>query len=201
MENEDGGTPDVGAPTTVDASKYQALEQKFGRTVEAKKGLEARVAELEAENQQLAEKTSSVDTLARKLQEAEDRAAQASTRFERFRAIAGAVGSTDPDAVEAFEWRYSKLEGDDKPAFEDWLEAMKKDPDSAPTVLRPFLGGVSGFGGTQEGKPKPRPVPGGGHRQPADAPSRYSSGEIKRIREEAVRTGDWSKWEAIRGTA
>lgn len=200
MENEEGGTPEGGAPpATVEASRYDALNEKFGRTVEAKKNLEAEVAQLKAENQELAEKTSGYNTLAQKLQEAEQRAAESNKRFDRFRAIASTVGSTDPEAIEAFEWRYGKINDDNKPDFEAWLEALKKEPETAPAVLRPFLGGATTGGESKpETKPKPRTVPGGSHQQPPQAPSQHSPEEIARIRQEAVQTGDWSKYEAVR---
>lgn len=170
--------------------------EKFDRVVAAKRGLEQQVAELRETNQALEERTSSVDALAAQLDEARAAVQDAAGKFDRYRSISSAVGSTDPDVIEAFEWQYGRMGADERPALPDWINGLKKSPGEAPAVLRPWLE-------SKQATPEPqqqarRPSPSAGHKQPPGASSAYSNEEMRRIRQDALMTGDWSEWQRVR---
>ena len=165
----------------------------YRRVVTAKQGLETQVAELQSKVAELSEKTASVDTLMGEVEKYKTEAEQANTRFERFKTISSELGTTDPDAIEAVEWRYGKLEGDERPSIGDWLGQLKQEPDKAPTVLRPFL--------TQEPPqqpPKQAPKPRGGNGEPAGGGATVTNAQLSAAREKATSTGDWSDYRALR---
>ena len=169
---------------TVDYDKYQ-------RVVSAKQGLERQVEELKTEAAALSEKAATVDTLATQVGEWRSKAEEASGKFSRWQDIATRIGTTDADAIEAVEWQYGRIGGDDRPALGDWLDGLKAEPDKAPTILRPLLG-------SDAAQPKPKPKDKAGSAAPPAAGSQYSAEEIRAIRIEATRTGDWQKYREIR---
>lgn len=190
MENEEQGAQQAPeGPAMIERSK-------FDRVVEAKKGLERQLAEAREANQSLEERVSSVDSLAKRLEAAEQAAQAAESRFSRYQTISSAVGSTDSDVIDAFEWQYGRLQGDDRPDLGEWIKGLRAQPEAAPAVLRHWLGGQEKP--TQEPKAAPRPSPSAGHRQPPGGESAYSSAELRGIRQEAMITGDWSKWAQVR---
>lgn len=189
-------------PKTIEYTTYQ-------RVVSAKQGLETQVGELKDQVASLSEKVATVDNLTGQVTEWQQKAQQAETRFARFKDIAEALGSTDSDAIEAVEWQYGKLSGDDKPEMATWLSGLKEAPDTAPAVLRPFLTPQAAVKApeaadkaTEPGKPpgshKASPRPPAASSQPPGAPSQHSPEQIRIIRESALRTGDWSKYREIR---
>lgn len=165
---------------------------KFSRVVQAKRNLEAQVAELREQNQALEEKASSIDLLAQQLQDAQGRVAQAEQRFTDYQAISGAVGTTDAEVIEAFEWQYSRLDAD-RPALGEWITGMRSDPSKAPAVLRPWLA-------TEEQKaekPARRASPSASHKQPAAGQSEFSEAEFRTARAELL-NGRPEKWLQMR---
>lgn len=165
---------------------------KFSRVVQAKRNLEAQVAELREQNQALEEKASSIDLLAQQLQDAQGRVAQAEQRFTDYQAISGAVGTTDAEVIEAFEWQYSRLDAD-RPALGEWITGMRSDPSKAPAVLRPWLA-------TEEPKaekPARRASPSASHKQPAAGQSEFSEAEFRTARAELL-NGRPEKWLQMR---
>lgn len=185
-EQEPQEAPRSAAPETVE-------REKFARVVAAKRGLEQQLAELREQNQALEERVSSVDALTAQIEELQGKLAGAEQRFSRYQTISSAVGTTDTDVIELFEWQHSRL-GDDRPPLTDWLGELKKSPDAAPSVLRGFLAAPK----AEEPAPAPRangrrPSPSAGHVQPPGAPSAFSRDEMAALRAEALATGDWSK--------
>ena len=181
---------------TVDYDKFGRVVEvktvdydKFSRVVEAKRGLERQVEELRAESATLAERAATADTLAQQVESWKAKAQEESTKFGRFQDIATRIGTTDSDAIEAVEWQYGRLGGEDRPALGDWLDAMTEKPDDAPAILRPFL--------VQRAE-KVAPKTKAATAAPPAAGSQYSQDEIKAITAEAVRTGDWSTYRAVR---
>jgi hypothetical protein len=181
--------------------------ERFQEVVSAKNTLSTEVTTLKGEVQKLTERAATADTLASQMNEWKGKAEQAEGRFSRFKDIASTLGTTDPDAIEAVEWQYGKLPTEGKPALPDWLKSVKEKPDEAPAILRPFLAAPTET--KPEGAPdtktppdtrKPAPRANGGGPNPPGAPSAHSAAEIRKLREEAVRTNDWSKYkEASKG--
>lgn len=175
--------------------------ERFEKVVSSKNALTSRVATLEGELQTLSEKAATVDTLGSQLREAQEQVAAAEAKFGRWQSIASALGTTDSEAIEAAEWAHSRLPQEDRPELGDWLGSIKEAPDKAPRVLRSWLqsdeGGQGGDEPPEASKRKP-PRPAGGGKQPPGAPDALSAAELRRVREDAIRTGDWSRWKEIR---
>lgn len=192
--------------TTVGGDEGEATErtvsyEKFKRVVQARDGLQSRVTELQEENQTLSEKAASVDSLMEDLRKSRADTETEKSRFQRYQKISSAIGSTDPDAIEAVEWQHSKLAGDDAPELGEWLKGLQEDPSKAPSILRPlFQGGGAAGAGTENasGKKRPKDHPGTGGGNPQGGNSSYSREQLREIRREAVRTGDWSRWKDAR---
>lgn len=193
-----GGTGAAGAGGGAPPPKTVAYEN-FRAVVTAKEGLESQVNELKRENQALQEKTASVDTLAGKLRETEERLTGAEAKYQTFVELSGVLGTTDADVISVFDQKYSALPKDKRPSRAEWVTGLRAAPDTAPTLLQPWLAPAAqpkagAAGGGNSGPPLRTP---GGTGRPAGAPA-PSGDEIRAIREEAVRTGDWSKWKAYR---
>lgn len=181
-----GGAPD---PTPETAPVKTVSLENFIAVRDAKTGLEAQVRDLRSQIASLTERASQVDALGAEVQSWKARAESESARFGAFVELSSAIGSTDPDVLAAFDQRYAALPEADRPDRKSWVEALRSAPDQAPALLRPWLSGGTGVPPT---RPSPR-VP-GTPATPPGAPSSVSPEEIARVREEAVRTGDWSKW-------
>jgi len=187
-----GGT--TGAPVTPESTPQKTVAyDNFQAVVSAKIGLEAQVKELRAQVQSLTERAATADTLGQELASWKQKAEAESQRYGAYVELSGAVGSTDPDVLAAFDARYNGLPKTDRPDRKAWVEGLRAAPDQAPALLRPWLGA------TPVAPPKP-PAPRvpGTPATPPGAPSSVSAEEVARVREEAVRTGDWSKWKAMR---
>lgn len=188
-EEEQGTQPETSAPAPADVVE----RDKFTRVVAAKRSLEQQVRDLKEQNQALEEKTTSVDSLTRQLEELQGKLASAETRFDRYRSISSTVGTNDPDVIEAFEWQYGRqAQGEEAPQLGDWLEGLQKDPEAAPSVLRPFLSAEQ----KAEEPAKRRPSPSAGHNQPPTGRSAYSTEEIRAAQQKAM-MGDTSDLQRI----
>lgn len=186
-------------PTPGEQPKVVAYEN-FQRVVEAKTGLEAQLKTLQGQLQTLQEKAATVDTLSGQINEWKAKAAEAEGKFATFSEFSGALGTNDSEIIQVFDAKYKALPEKDRPSRVDWVTGLKAKPDTAPSVLRPWLaGGTGGTGGTSTtGATKPAPKPPNTGTNPPAAPSSVAPEEIARVREEAVRTGDWSKWREMR---
>lgn len=111
---------------------------RFQTVVNEKNTLSAKIAELERQNQDLLERSATVDTLSKQLRETESKVQEAESRYSTYQAIAGA-GITDPELVELTQWSYAKLPEKDRPTLSDWLAGLKADPTKAPAALKPHL--------------------------------------------------------------
>ena len=183
-------------PNPGEQPKVVAYEN-FQRVVEAKTGLEAQLKTAQSQIQALQEKAATVDTLSGQVNEWKNKATEAEGRFATFSEFSGALGTNDSEIIGVFDAKYKALPEKDRPSRTDWVGILKAKPDGAPSVLRPWLtGGVGNT--TVGGPPKPAPKPPNTPPTPPSAPSSVSPEEIARVREEAVRTGDWSKWKEMR---
>ncbi|MCB9763919.1 MAG: hypothetical protein H6739_29380 [Alphaproteobacteria bacterium] len=192
MDEQNNQAPQGEAPEkTVPYSRFEAV-------VASKNEALAQLQSLQIENQSLLEKAATVDTLGSQLREAQAQAQAAEQKFGRWQSIASQLGTTDQEAIEAAEWAHSRLPQKDRPKLNDWLTGIKADPATAPKVLQPWLSpGDQGQAGAAP-TPRPTPRPPATGTQPPGAPSSLSNAELRRIREEAQRTGDWSRWRELR---
>lgn len=191
-----GGAEQSGAGNGQGDQRTVAYEN-FRAVVEAKTGLEGQVKTLQAELQALREKAATVDTLGAQLNEWKAKATDAEGRFTAYTEFSGALGTTDPDVIGVFDQRYRALPEKDRPTRADWVGVLKGQPDQAPTLLRPWLsGGVQAPSQEKPSKP-PQPRNPGGGTTPPSAPAALSQEQIRAVREECARTGDWTKWREL----
>ena len=186
---------DIETPQTPQAPVEKTVAwDNFQAVVQAKTGLETQVATLRSEVQKLTEKAATVDTLSSQVNEWKGKAEEAHGRFATFTELSGALGTTDTDIIDSFDSKYRAIPEKDRPDRKAWVEALKAKPDDAPAILRPWLAPAA----APVAPPKPSPKLPGTQATPPGAPSALSADEVKRVREDAIKTGDWSKWKEMR---
>lgn len=169
---------------------------RFQQVVASKNAMAEKIGQLEQQLQSLTEKAATVDTLGEQLRKAQAQAQQAEQRFSTFRDIAGA-GITDPDVVELVEWSYGRLPETDRPALGEWLTAIKTDPTTAPTALRPHLQAGGGESPPEPQQQKPPRSPAATSTAPG-AQVGPTTEQLRAARLEAMKTGDVSKLQELR---
>lgn len=172
---------------------------RFQSVVASRNEMQTQLTELQAQVQTLSEKAATVDSVAAQAAEWKGKAETEAARFGTFREIASR-GYTDPELVEAIEWSHSKLTGDDKPPVGSWLDALKADPSTAPTLLRPHLSAPVVEQAAPAATPAPTPQPkgvGSGTQAPG-APSEVTEADIKKAGRIGAETGDWSAWKELK---
>ena len=145
------------------------------------RGAKARIAELEAQIEGFKAAASKAETLAQQIED---------MKLER---AAWQAGVTDPEGIEVARLFHGKLPAKDRPSLGDWLGQLKADPSTAPRALAAYL--------TPPSSPAPAPAATGKPLPPANAgalPTPAASGQfdaaaIRAMRQEAQRTGDYSK--------
>lgn len=176
----------------------------------AKRAAMARAAELEAELAVLSKRASTADTLAKQLEEERTRYSTAFSSWEAERAVYQ-LGITDPEAIEVARHLHGRLPEQGRPALADWLRSAKEDPSKAPRALVPYLAqpapaGPAASAAASTAAPAPSPSPSAASSQrpgataPAAAATQLDAGQIRALYQEAARTGDWSKWDAVRSS-
>jgi hypothetical protein len=185
--NGGGGGGGGGGAQPIPYETYQA-------TVTAKNAADAEVARLKGELQKATERGATVDVLTTQLNEWKGKAEAATNRFAVFTELSGALGTTDTDVIESFESKYGALPEKDRPARKAWVESLKAKPEEAPAILRPWLAGGGNGGGAGKVQPK---VVGSGTQTPG-APGQPTADEVRKARDEAVRTGNWAAWKDVR---
>lgn len=185
------------APAPPPAGRTIAYET-YQATVEAKTSLEAKVAELTRQNQGLSEKAATVDTLSAQINEWKGKAEAAEQRFGAHTEFSGALGTGDPEIVAAFDQRYRALPEKDRPSRGDWVNEMKAKPEAAPALLRPWLASGTPAPAAGAGAPKPpAPKVTGNGASPPGGGAKPTEAEVRAVREEAIRTGDWGPWKEM----
>jgi len=160
----------------------------------------SRFSEVLRERNSLQERAARADTLATALQEAQAKIQATEQQFTTFRTVASTLGQTDPEAVELVQWSYGRLPSENRPALETWLTGVKADPSAAPLAIKHLLGAPP-----VSQAPAPSPVQGSPRPQPAASPAGTpqtnpapSDADIARVREQCLRTGDWTAWKELR---
>jgi hypothetical protein len=108
-------------------------KSRFDDVYNERKALKASTAILEKERDDALASAGEVEQWKSKAAEAE----AGLTAFKRRSTITDAGFSSD--LVDAVEWAYSKIEGDEKPELGEVLQAWASDPEAAPVILRPHL--------------------------------------------------------------
>lgn len=145
-----------------------------------------RIAELEAQLEGLKASASKAERLAKQLEE---------LQVER---AAWQAGVTDPEGIEVARLFWGKLPEKDRPALGDWLSGLKADPSTAPKALAAYLSAAptaptGNPPGAQSQPAKPLPSANTGAVPTPSAVSRFDAASIRALRQEAQRTGDYSK--------
>lgn len=206
--NEDlqGGTN--APPTTTTAPVSEAAPVPVGASTPGPAPVPYdRFQSVVAERNALREQLGEITSLKTALQEAQAKAASVEASFTTFKTVASTIGATDPEAVDLVQYAYGRLPGEGRPPLGDWLAQVKAAPATAPLALKHLITG--GF--TQAPPPPvaapPAPVPttstppsATASGTPATSP-RLADADVARIRAEAQRTGDWSRWKEVRGKA
>jgi len=185
------------APAAPPAPAKTVAHDVFQRVVEAKTGLEAQVRTLQGEVQALSEKAATVDTLSGEVNRWRSEAEASKGKFQTFTELSGALGINDVDVINTFDSKWSALPVKDRPARAAWVETLKADAANAPTVLRPWLTPSTTTASAPAPAdptrpPQPRPI--GAPPTPPGAPSAVSDVEVRRLRETAIKTGNWQPW-------
>ena len=143
------------------------------------RGAKARIAELESQIEGL--------------QAAVSKASQFESQLDdlRLEKSAWQAGVTDPEGVEVARLFHGKLPAKDRPSLGDWLQQLKADPSTAPRALAAYLSPASSAPAPVNGKPLPA-ANAGALPTPA-ASGQFDAASIRAIRQEAQRTGDYSK--------
>ena len=159
--------------------------ERFQQKVQEVQELKNKIADLESKQSESAKVERVATKHAERIVELE--AQLNSTRHQHEMALTMSdMGLTDPEIRETVEWQYGKLQGEDRPAFGEWLGGIKENPDQAPAVLRPFLSKPAPSP-EPEAKPaptttrQPLPNPDNGARQVAGAPAGYTAQSIKNM--------------------
>jgi len=147
------------------------------------------------------EKAARADTLATALQEAQAKIQATEQQFTTFRTVASTIGHTDPEAVELVTWSYGRLPQEDRPELGTWLGAAKANPEKAPLAIKHLLSPSTAPGSP----PAPQAPVGAPRAQPAASPAGTpatnpvpSDADLARVREQCVRTGDWTPWKEMK---
>lgn len=164
----------------------------------AKRKAQERVAELEQAIARLEQRAATADTLAKQLEEAQSRFTAATSAWDSERAVYQ-LGITDPEAIEVARHLHGRLPEQGRPPLAEWLRAAKDDPSTAPRALSPYLTSTSPPVAPSAPQPAPSPaVSATGQRPAAVAPAAGQGAldavQIRQLREECARTGDWSRW-------
>jgi hypothetical protein len=203
LSPDDAGAPaPAAAPAASPATPAPAANvvdhDRYARVVAAKQGLEAQVADQRAQIDALAEKSATVDTLASQVEEWKGKAAEAATRFDRFKTLSAGLGTTDTEAIEAAEWAHSRLPAEGRPEIGAWVEGIKTDPTKAPKVLAPWLAPAPSTDPAIPAPKTPGPKPPNRGTQQTGAPAAVSAEQFRAAREKGVRSGDWSEFKALK---
>lgn len=199
-------TPGGGAGTetrTIPYATFKALNDKH-------KTLGTEHEALKADVQTLTERAATADTLASQLEtlKNEHKTQLAGLGEELALVRAGVNDAEDADLV---RFHYQRLPAETKPkSVVEYITGLKAEGATVPKGLAHLFtngggsgggdgagagagagAGGAGAGGGAGGKPMPKPAGGGGGGTPAGEV--YSAEQIRALRVEAQRTGDWSK--------
>jgi hypothetical protein len=126
--------------------------ERFQAVNEQRKEAQAEIAQLKQQLADVQKQAGAADALFSQLEVVNKTLQTERETWNQERSLMSA-GLLDKEARDLAVWSYSRIEGDDKPPLNDWLEGMKADPEKVPAYLAPYLGGK------QEQKPTAPPMP------------------------------------------
>ena len=102
------------------------------------------------------------------------------------------AGLSDTEGQEVARMLYGRLPAEGKPAsIGEWVTGLKAEGATVPKALGGYLTGAT--------SKAPPPTPGSGGNQPPAA-NNLTPDQIRTIREKAVKTGDWTEWNRVKGS-
>ena len=118
------------------------VRERIAKVSERARAAEARVKEMEPQLVAATDSTARLEAMASQLEALQAELSVSKQRYATHSAITSA-GFTDPDLRDMVEWSYSRAMESrpkkDRQALGEWLDAVKADPSTAPTALRPHL--------------------------------------------------------------
>lgn len=182
MEDETPQGGQQGNPKTV-------AHEHFQRVVEAKRGLESRVEELQGQLSAAMEKAATAETLSSQIRDLEGKLRTSESKFSNYVTVSDELKTSDKDVIET-ALMFHQRAGEDAPPLADWLGGFREDPSTAPTPLRGLFQPQDGT----QAKVEPRIT---GNTKTPNAPAQVTAEALRAAREKATATGDWSDWSAL----
>lgn len=191
------GQSNQAAPSSPDASNQADSERspyvprsRFDEVNETLRAERRRMKQLEADLAAVQPKVTQADELAGKVAELQGKLDTAAKGWAEERAILAANIFEAPDeAIELARTFYGKLPDDKRPAsLVDYVQGLRADGAEVPRALQAYI--------RQPAAPAPKAALPKVPTQPSTPPSAapvLSHEAIKALRQEAQRTGDWSK--------
>jgi hypothetical protein len=196
---EDQNTESAPAPATTAPADKTVPYERFQQATAGRREALSRVAELEDQVRALQGKAGTAETLAASLRDMEAKYQTVQTEWQTERALY-AAGLTDPDGIEVARMFYAKLDAKERPALPEWIKGIKADPSTAPRALQAYLGQAEPVAAPAQPVEPSRPAPPNSNRgavassAAASATAQgFDAAAIRRLSEEARRTGDYSK--------
>lgn len=154
---------------------------------------------LETEIADLRKKVATVDTLTSQLDQLTRAHAAEKTGWETDRAVL-ALGFTDPEGLDVAKHLHGRLPEKDRPPLPDWLKSFQADPTKAPKALSPYFSAAPpsdpGVGSVKP--PAQKPPAGAPPAGQAGTGAQVTAAQLRSLYQEAMRTKDWSKYQAAR---
>ena len=115
--------------------------ERFQAVNEQRKEAQTEIAQLRQQLQDVQKQAGAADALFTQLEAVNKTLATERQTWDQERSLMSA-GLLDKEARDLAVWSYNRIEGDDKPALNEWLDGMKSDPEKVPAYLSPYLGGA-----------------------------------------------------------
>ena len=120
----------------------EIVRQRIAKYSEKLTATESQLSEYQARLDEASAKIGLVDNLTQQVESLRGELTTANSRYERHTVISQ-YGITDNGVRDAVEWAYEReMQGrakKDRQALGDWMQTIHQNPDSAPSVLRPFI--------------------------------------------------------------
>lgn len=120
----------------------EIVSSRISRYAEKTRQLETQVEQYQSQIDDSKQAVGLVDKLNSQIDQLQSQLDTARSQYERHSTI-GSFGITDPTIRDAVEWSFEReMKGrakKDQQTLSEWLDSIKTDPTTAPSVLRPFF--------------------------------------------------------------
>jgi DNA repair exonuclease SbcCD ATPase subunit len=120
----------------------EIVRQRIAKYATKTSELETQLSQYQAQIDEASSKQGLVEQLSKQIEALQSDLSTANSRYDRHVTISQ-YGITDNDVRDAVEWAYdramSNLPKKDKVGLNDWLSQIQQNPETAPSVLRPFF--------------------------------------------------------------